>query len=278
MAIPNFQTLERKVEAAQMRGLFTKNSATMTAGTIGFYTTFTTAPDAGAAPGTTARVCGRATAGNLLADQRNDLDLNTAPLWMHDIQYQQPPSQARPVGPVMLMDRLADVSGLSGIVITAQTCNLVPTRYTTGENVMAAVQIYTAVGATATTLTIRYTNQAGVAGQVSKPVVFGGTTANAALQIIPIPLADGDTGIQSVQTVTVLASTATAGNFGITLYRPLAVMPTAAANGSPAYRSLLDGGAITEVDDNACLELFYTGLSATSTGIFVGQIGIVRGD
>ena len=280
MAIPNYATWKRKVEGAQFRGLFTKNSLTMVSGTLGFYSSFTSAPDAGAAPGATVRQCGRATAGNLFADQRNDLDLNTAPLFLSDIEVMQPANQSRPVAPVLLVDRLADVSGMSGIVITAQAAGagLAPSRYTDGKGVMAAVQFYTQIGTTATTLTISYTNQAGTAGQISKSIVFGGATAQVVGQILPIPLADGDTGIQSVQSATVLATTGTAGNFGIVLYRPLAVMPPACANGPSGYRDLLAAGAIDELSDDACLELWYNGLAATATGIHTGRVGFIRSD
>lgn len=279
MPIPDYATYKRKIEAAQMRGLWTKAAVTLP-GATGFHTSFVAAPDTGAAPGATVRVCGRATAGNLLADQRNDLDVNTAPFWVTDIEYIQPPNQSRPVAPVILVDRLADMSAMSGIVLTAQPCGagLVPTRYTDGAGVMAAVHIYTAVGATATTLTISYTNQAGVAGQISKPIVFGATNNLAAAQILPISLADGDTGVQSVQSATVLATTGTAGNFGITLYKPLAIMPQAVINGRSGYREMLDAGAIIEMMDDACLELWHTSLVATSTGVFTGRIGYVRGD
>lgn len=279
MAIADYATYKRKIEAAQMRGLWTKNSITLP-GATGFHSSFIAAPDTGVAATATVRQCGRATAGNLFADQRNDLDLNTAPFFITDIEYIQPPNQSRPVAPVMLVDRLADVGGMSGIVLTAQPCGtgLVPSRYTNGVGVMAAVHIYTAVGTTATTLTISYTNQAGVAGQISKPIVFGATNNLAVSQILPIPLADGDSGVQSVQSATVLATTGTAGSFGITLYKPIAVMPQSAPNGRSAYREMLDSGAIDEISDDACLELWHTSLVATSSGIFTGRIGFVRGD
>ena len=88
MPIADYATYKRKIEAAQMRGLWTKNAVTLP-GATGFHTSFVAAPDTGAAPGATVRVCGRATAGNLLADQRNDLDVNTSPFFITDIEYIQ---------------------------------------------------------------------------------------------------------------------------------------------------------------------------------------------
>ena len=44
-------------------------------------------------------------------------------------------------------------------------------------------------------------------------------------RVIPLALQDGDTGVQSVQSVTVLATTGTAGNFGIVIAKPILYAP-----------------------------------------------------
>jgi hypothetical protein len=124
--------------------------------------------------------------------------------------------------PVYTLDRLVHHGGLSGIVTTEQTTNL-PTaalpRYTSGEGVHAFLEIYGILGTTATTVTVRYTNSAGTANRTSKAAVIGASFNREVGVLIPIMLADGDTGIRSVQGVTVLATTGTAGNFGVTLAR-----------------------------------------------------------
>lgn len=174
-------------------------------------------------------------------------------------------------GYIMLVDRLAQIGGLSGTVTTAQTVSFPSlTRYTNGVGVLAAVEISTAVGATATTLTMNYTNQAGTSGQISQPIVFGGSLNNAARVTQPISLALGDSGVQAVASVTVLATTGTAGNFGITLYKPLAMWPSMSAlpyvlGGSP----LPEFGAMPVITNGACLQMLHGAGGTAATLIAV---------
>lgn len=272
MAIATYTAYKQEVESSAAEGLFTKNSATSTAGVF-LNTTFTTAPNAGAAPGTTARVCNATTAGNLIGFNPNLLTAGTATLYLAELEFLTS-SANRPVGSYVILDRLADVSGLSGTVTTAQTCNLTPSRFV-GGNIFAAIQVYTSLGATTTTLTMSYTNQAAVAGQVSKAVAI--TATLPALTITPIPLADGDRGINSVQTVTLAASTGTAGNFGITLYKPIAVIPTGSMqpDGNTIYRSLMS--CLPDISRDACLELWFSPNGGTASGIVLGKITIIEG-
>ena len=179
---------------------------------------------------------------------------------------------------MMLIDRLSHQGGLSGTTTGAQTTNLPTaalTRYTDGIGVMIALEIYSAVGTTATTATVSYTNQAGTSGRTSKAVVFGGTNELGAGRFIICPLQDGDTGVKSVESVTLAASTVSAaGNFGVTLFRILALIPN--SNNSihsmqPRYwnGALGSGGGLIEIKDSACLGLLgyanTTGLG-TATG------------
>lgn len=133
-------------------------------------------------------------------------------------------------GMFILCDRLNHSGGLDGTVTSAQTTNLPTaalTRYTDGVGVMACVEIYSALGTNAaTTATISYTNQAGTSGQTSPAFSFGGSNNRGDTIIYLIPLAAGDTGVKSVESITLAASTGTAGNFGITLYKPLLAIPT----------------------------------------------------
>lgn len=129
-------------------------------------------------------------------------------------------------GPSMLLlcDRLSHQGGLSGTTTSEQTTNLdtaALTRETGGVGVMMGIEIYTAVGTTATTVSARYTNSAGTGSRNSPGRTFGGTNFREATQFLPLPLLGADLGVKSVQGVTVLISTGTVGNFGITLFKPL---------------------------------------------------------
>ena len=160
---------------------------------------------------------------------------------------------------VTAVDLLNVSGGLSGIVTTEQTTNLPTaalTRYTTGEGVMIGLVFYSTPGTTATTVTVRYTNQAGTANQVSTATAFGGTGFREVGRIIPIPLANGDTGVRSVEGVTVTATTGTAGNFGVCLFRPLMMFVLESTTGTMPLDAVSSGGMIgsmAELDDDACL-------------------------
>ncbi len=181
----------------------------------------------------------------------------------------------------MLVDRVSHQGGLSGIVATAQTTNLPTaalTRYTSGEGVMAALEIYSAVGATATTATMSYTNQAGTSGRTSQPVVFGGTGNNSGNRFFIFPLAAGDTGVRAVASVTLAASTLTAGNFGVTLFYPLGVFPNLGISQHSIqtrnFNSVLGNSINLErIEGDACLSLLVIS-NGTTTGIINGAINI----
>lgn len=163
-------------------------------------------------------------------------------------------------GTFMVIDRLSHQGGLSGTVTTAQTTNLPTaalTRYTTGVGVMIGLSIYTQIGTTGTTVTASYTNQAGTSGRTTPAVVLGGTGFREANRMIMLPLQSGDTGVQSVQSVTVLATTGTAGAFGVTLYKPLFAIGLESMHGvfNGGFVTGGVGGGIPEILDNACLSL-----------------------
>lgn len=162
------------------------------------------------------------------------------------------------VGLIML-DLLNHSGGLNGTLTTAQTTNLPTaalTRYTSGEGVMAGIIIYTTIGSTITTATISYTNQAGTPGQISTATQIGGSNYNAATTLIPIPLAAGDTGVQSVESVTLAGTTGTAGNFGVCLFKPLQMLALNDVMGAIPLDAVSSGGIIgslCEVNPDACL-------------------------
>ncbi len=177
---------------------------------------------------------------------------------------------------LMLIDMLNISGGLNATVTTAQTTNL-PTaalpRYTNGEGVHAALVVHAIIGSTSTTATVSYTNQAGTSGRTSTAVVFGGTGYREVNALIRIPLQAGDTGIQSVESVTVSGTTGTAGNFGVVMYKPLAFMFANDVEGAIVLDSVSSGrmvGQMNEVLDDACLSVF--GMSSSSSQAVSGFV------
>jgi len=175
------------------------------------------------------------------------------------------PSDRPGTGMLWLCDRLSHQGGLSGTVTTVDVTTNLPTaaltRYTDGAGVMLGISIYTVIGTTATTISCKYTNEAGTGGRVSPLRTIGATNEREASRFLPIPLAAGDTGVRSVESSTLTATTGTAGAFGYTLYKPLVAFAYDALGG-PVDINLLSGGMsnIGEVLDDACLFWLHRGV------------------
>jgi len=181
------------------------------------------------------------------------------------------------VGVNLLVDRLVHSSNLSGTVATAQTVGTPAlTRYTTGDGVMMALVCWTATGTTAANVTVTYTNQAGTASRTSPSIALwtggwgGSTLGPVAGQLQFIPLQAGDSGVRSVQSVTLSASTLTAGSFGVILFKPLVTLF------QPGYSSYFETdyaiqtSSLPEIQDSACLSAFVfatSSIAAPLTGI-----------
>jgi hypothetical protein len=177
---------------------------------------------------------------------------------------------------VVAIDLLNVSGGLSGTVTTEQTTNLPTaplTRHTGGDGVFIGIIIYTQVGTTATTISVRYTNQAGTANRTSTVTSFGGTGFREAARLIQIPLAAEDTGARSVEGVTLTATTGTAGNFGVCLFKPLMTFSLDSTTGTMPIDAVSSGGMIgsmAEFDDDACLTFMaFTPISQAINGALI---------
>lgn len=267
MAINLFSTWKTRSEAPDEQIFHVE--ALNTGGVARLISFWTNAPFVGAAP-TTAAVPSRTILGAL--GQKNGVGR----LCIGD--YKSLTGIIIGGGMMMIIDRLSHQGGLDGTVISAQTTNLPTaalTRYTTGDGVLAAIEIYTLIGATATTISVSYTNQAGTSGKISPDTVFGGSGYNAAQRFIPIPLASGDTGFRSVESVTVLASTGTAGNFGILLFKPLTMFPTKCDFTPSHWNALIQGGCqLPKIETDACLQ-FVGQNGANSFAMLQGVINFI---
>ncbi len=220
-------------------------------------------PSHGAAPGAVAIPTNATTGGMKQADPGGGRQK-----WLQSIV-----AGASGIGTLILCDRLLHISGLSGTNTGAQTVGGTLTRYTDGKGVEIWAEIYTQIGTTATTITANYTDDAGNTGQTSQAVVIGGASRREAQRMIPISLASGDVGAQACASVTVLATTGTVGDFGITMLRRLAAVPVPAP-ALPGMRSFVDG-SFPEILTDACL--FWIWLAGTAANpTFEGNINMVE--
>ena len=181
---------------------------------------------------------------------------------------------------IEIHDRLAHMGGLSGTVATAQTVNLDMDALKSGSNLTNRMgdanfsdiqwwlEWYTDTGSTAVTATVNVTYNDGTSGNLTG--ISLAATRRASL-MIPlnglIPSADSGKFIRDINTVTLSATTGTAGSFGATATRPRMTLPLPLANKMEVF-TWADLG-FPEIFNSSCLfpiEL----ASTTSTGTVRG--------
>lgn len=269
MPITSLDTYKQKRTALRDRVLWINDSLTTIAGQRSSLWT-APAPVAGAAP-TTAVVPTSATAGSVGQQDGGSLQLR---LMLAELS-------SAALGSYWLCDRLSHQGGLSGVAAGAQTTNLPTaalTRYTTGDGVHAAVEVYSAIGTGASSFTTVYTNQAGTGTRTSIATVFGGSGNRELGRFFDIPLQQGDSGVRSVESLTLAGTTSGTGNFGVTLYKPLLHFPIRSANQVHSFDPLLAMGALLpEILDSACLFWLVRPVGITS-GPFLAHLGFAEDD
>ena len=177
---------------------------------------------------------------------------------------------------LMLFDRLAHLGGLSGINTGTQVATLaIPgsrNAAADGSDVEWWVEQYTAIGITATTLTVTYTDE-NDGTQTCTLALGGASPLNAASRMFRI-LPTGSQYIKAIQSVRLTATTGTAGNFGVTCAKRLAPFPIGAVNIGVLYDFAQLGMPI--IPDSGCLWIGGL-LSTTSTGAQQGDILLLQG-
>ena len=142
-----------------------------------------------------------------------------------------------------LHDRLASMGGLNGTLTTAQSVNLDLSTLLSTDNINVRkgdanysdvqwwLEWYTATGATAVTATIAVTYNDGTTGNLS---ALSLASSRPASHMIPmnslIPSAQSGKFIRGIVSVTLSATSGTAGNFGVTVTRPRMTLSSPIAN------------------------------------------------
>lgn len=176
-------------------------------------------------------------------------------------------------GTLIVLDRLLYYPGIDHATASHPLTNGVAlSRYTTGRGVMAFLEITTALGVTARNVTLTYTDQGGTAGNASATIAV---TASAVAQQLGhsqlyIPLAAGDYGIRSVQTVTF--SGTNSGISCLVLAKELARFPIGAAFQATTLDLIRSGKGIQQITDNACLMFLFLPAAAVANPTFQGNI------
>ena len=172
----------------------------------------------------------------------------------------------------ILYDRLGHMGGLSGTVTTAQTANVDLVTASgngrcsaVGADVDWFIEIYTDLGSTAVNATVAYNDQVDGAQTAAAIALAATPRASRLYQIIPV----AGTSIKKVNTVTLSASTLTAGSFGVTARKRLCSLGQSIANVSPPGDFAAIGAP--EFKQTSCLEICAL-CTATSTGILMGEL------
>lgn len=184
-------------------------------------------------------------------------------------------------------DRLMHMGGMSGTVTTAQTANLDVDANLATSNLSARkgnsnysdiqwwLEWYTATGSTAVTATVNVTYNDGSSGNLTGASLSATRPASFMLPLNGlIPAASSGLYIRDVNTVTLSATTGTAGSFGVTATRPRMTLPLPLAN----KMEVADWAALglPEIFNSSCLfPLVLT--STTSTGTVRGGGKIAHG-
>lgn len=168
---------------------------------------------------------------------------------------------------LLLVDRLSHQGGLSSNSTSIQTTNLPTaalTRYTSGEGVMAGIEVYGQLSSTAGAVSVSYTNSGATSGRTSPTIAIPASTQAGSFYCVP--LQSGDTGIKSVESLTFSTAMGTGSTVGITLFKPLAmlqVIPNEETRGNFVDGNLI--GGIPNIPNDAALFLlaFYHNLSTS---------------
>jgi hypothetical protein len=175
-------------------------------------------------------------------------------------------------GAFTLYDRVWACSGFNTNITSAQnivTPNLPGRQGGNYAGLEAWLEVYTAPGATGANWTIGYLDQDGNATTM---VYAHPANAETVGQMMPLPLAAGDTGVRVPTSFTCSVASGTPGDIGITLMRRIVEIPIEIKG------NVLDmfGVALPPVPDDACIAPMVF-CSTTSTGLIWGSFSLTQG-
>lgn len=188
---------------------------------------------------------------------------------------------------IELHDRLANMGGLNGTLTTAQSVNLDLNTLLATDNINTRkgdanysdvlwwLEWYTATGGTAVTATIVVTYNDGTTGNLSALSLAGSRPASHMIPLNSlIPSDKSGKFIRGIVSVTLSATTGTAGNFGVTVTRPRMTLSSPFAN----FKFIADWAqlGLPEIyNSSAIFPIVLT--STTSTGTVRGGGKIAHG-
>jgi hypothetical protein len=180
---------------------------------------------------------------------------------------------------VILADRLWHNGGFTITSTSAQsiTSPTWPARdiagSTNGDGVLLAVEVSATVGAATPTITVSYTNQSGTAGRTATNIFTTGSGASAGV-MYPLSLQTGDTGVRSVQSLTLSASYVS-GTINLVAYREIARLQLTPDGKSVAIDALT--GGFPRMYDGSVPYMFLSTLAGAAARAMSGHVTIAQG-
>lgn len=187
-------------------------------------------------------------------------------------------------GTLMLIDMCLYYPGIS--LTSASVQNLVNgsslTRYTNGVGLRPYLVVTAATGVNTPSIAMSYTRQTtggtdtgralGAATNLTASAIIGhishsGTATNNRGPFLP--LQSGDTGIKSVQSVTITTPHATSGTAALVLARPIMEIPMTVANAMTERDLVTQLPSMPKIEDGACLTWIYLAGAATVAGSII---------
>lgn len=158
---------------------------------------------------------------------------------------------------------------------------LAPTRYQDGRGVML-MPIVVAGQTGGQTLTVSYTNQDGVSGRVTPPVIMSTQAVNGTVLHSQssgagrggpfLPLQAGDFGVRSVQSVTI-GGTGDVGLFSLVMVKPLATLDIRGIDAPTEVDYLTDcGTSLPHILDDAYLNFVVLPVGTLAAAQILGTI------
>lgn len=177
-------------------------------------------------------------------------------------------------GTLLVYDRLWSVGGLDATSTGTNTFSTDnPTRRNSitygarGKNSAYGntmfVEIYTQIGATARELTVSYLYD-GTNSTTSPAIVLGGTNARERGRVIPIPVNPDYPHPVQPKTATLNLTTGTAGNYGITLARPLIAIPCSVINVPVLIDLIATDPGLVYLGGSPCLNFMWLANNTTN--------------
>ena len=181
-------------------------------------------------------------------------------------------------GHLILVDRIADCqiahNEASGNFTGLDATSRLNAATAPGSGAMIWLEVTSGLSAGSNTLNFTYTNQLGTGSRVTPNFSTVASTAaqkNPCGSVLWLPLQSGDTGVRSIESVTLVGGTAT-GNINVCLVRPLATLPVGDSQlvAEDFSRRLPN---LERLFDSSCLSFIWVP-GTTAQGPLTGIIGI----